>query len=278
MKSFSQYRFSRLRPRAGASLRCFLLTVFVTMNVTSAFAGSYTLTKGKGVEVCEQYMKFLATQKTALNCDRNIPPEFSPLKKPNWQKLDLWENRELILRIEDYLTIPNDYKATKPSSREKNEDSIEYAHKHGTPLYLWSADIDIDNDGRKETVLKYRSHSCQSWDGPKPPLWRAPIVVFDMSKRVIDIEKTHLLMQNEGKHYVSNWDEAKKTGKRLEFSYSKYAPGSSVLQGYDAFIYSNETFFDRWDENKQGKHYETLTVYKTEKHKTAEVCRYQFRW
>ena len=135
-----------------------------------------------------------------------------------------------------------------------------------------------------------RSFMCQTWDD-KAPHWRAPIVVLDVTKQSVDIEKTYSLMQNPMKVYVTNADEianyfkTNRTQKNISkhrpksiYKESKYAAGGSELQGYDIFLFKGTAYFDKWDEVRNGDAYQTLTVYQTISTDTKNICRYQFRW
>src|SRR3989344_7316012 len=70
-----------------------------------AHAGRYELIKGKGVEVCEAYKKNLESFSDpypVMACERKINPEFKDFEKPNWEKVDLEQHRELFRRLKKY--------------------------------------------------------------------------------------------------------------------------------------------------------------------------------
>jgi len=264
----------------------------------------YKLIKGKGIKVCEAYARYLATQIYQLRCDRDVPPQIAELQKPSWKELDVKENKLLVLRIENYLEIPRDEKATAPFRPVHREGELT---TYSPPMHarLAVAQIDIDNDGNKETVARYRSFMCQEWDiAERAPHWKGPLVVFDSNSKRIDIEKTYPLMQNPWKVYVGNSEAIEKAEKdyfeasrkawtpdpkefakrntelrklipKAKYENSRYSPGISMRKGYDAFEFMGKSFFDQWNEEK-GDGYQSLTVYQTESGETDEICRFQY--
>ncbi len=277
------------------------LALFVVL-ASTAQAGRYEIVKGKGVEVCDVYNKYLSTQRDELTCDREFPSDLTDLKRPAWQQLDPMQNKPLIGRIENYLQAPRDEKALKPWRPVYREDSPDELYISELAR-LALGQVDIDNDGRPETVVRFRDFRCDSWGqaaSPRGPRWVAPIVVLNGSKQDVDREKTYPLMQNPNKTYISNakavekakellfakekqslappisYSEMRRSIPDLLFAYSKYSPGNPELQGYDAFLFKQQAYFDKWDEQEGRKGIHTLSIYRTVNGKTDEVCRY--RW
>lgn len=268
-----------------------------------AFAGHYDLIKGKGVEVCEEYLTHsVGDSEVEATCDREFNSGSPDIKRPVWEQLDPQKNKLLVLRIENYLQTPRDEKAMRPwvpVHREEALDSL-YINEFAR---LATTQLDINNDGKPETVARFRSYRCDTWGQaatPRGPHWVAPIVVLDDTKQDVDREMTYPLMQNPGKKFVANagvidasrksfferqkethappasFSELKKNIPDPEFVYSKYAPGSAERMGYDAFLFKQRTYFDKWDEQDGQKGIHILSVYHTQGSSTEDVCR--FRW
>ena len=292
----------------------FVLFIYLVV-ANMVFAGSYEQIEGKGIAVCDAYFQYLKTQRGPLTCKREFPSEILQLQRPSWLQLDLNENKLLAIRIENYLQIPRDEKSTLPWTPAWGEDELSdfSVTKPGRSLFI--ADIDIDNDGIKETVTKYRSYSCHTWDFPtKEPSWKAPIVVVDENKQFVNIERTYPLMQNRDKRYLANYDELQVRFNELErkrkarkneiyrrmkagesyvdlteslpvvsvpkveakFKPSVFAAGSAKHQGYDVFVFNNITYFDKWDEELKESRYQVLSVYKNNKGTVETLCRFQY--
>lgn len=273
------------------------LMIVLMLSSGTVLAGEYILEKGKGVEVCDVYYEYLKIQKYPLTCKRNFPSNIKNLKRPDWKKLDNNKNKLLILRIENYLRIPKDEKATQPwvpVEKEVNFDKYN-VNTPGRLLYT----VNIDNNGKKEILVKYRSFLCHEYDTNKEPRWKAPIVVLDDEGSNLNIEKTYPLMQNVGKLYVTNVDEIIRRNKNFfqlrkdnmpyieriklipvikgKMKSTVYAAGLAKHQGYDVFEFKNERYFDKWDEERRGKSYQSLTIYKNMKSSISATCRYQYQ-
>ena len=295
------------KTRRIRSLSPLLFTAMAGMFLTSSpvFAGQFDWVKGKGTEVCDVYFRYLATERDGdrLTCDREFPSELAELQRPAWESLDPLKNKPLIGRIENYLQAPRDQKASKPWRP---------VYKDETPDQFYISDlarlavtqVDIDNDGKPETLAKFRSFSCDTWRttaSPRGPRWVAPIVVLTDNRQDVDRDKTYPLMQNPGKKFVANAaeidaaeekllsdinsrhlppsvvPEMRKSIPRARFAYTKYAPGVASLMGYDTFLYKQQAYFDKWDEQQGQKGIHTLSVYRTQGGKTDELCRYRWR-
>lgn len=92
--------------RLGVRVAIAMLIIFFT---ASADAGQYVLVKGKGAEVCEAYRKNLNSfgdlNVYTMACERERNPKFTKFKKPDWEEIDLWENRELLKKVERFLGL-----------------------------------------------------------------------------------------------------------------------------------------------------------------------------
>ncbi len=241
-----------------------LIVVFIFLLPLYVLAGEYVFVKGEGAEVCEAYKKNLNSfnphNEYAMACERKVNPQFSDFQKPEWQKMDLRKNIELLKKIELFLGNYGD-----PSNNiEGWEEYIESRIKEEY-ISIDLCQIDINNDGKKESVIKYNDGSCPEGH------YGAALLVLNDDRTEIDIQKTKPLLQNP---------------RTL-----KNGPLSEGWDGtmYDIFIYKKKVYFDRWsytDLSSDGKTiidaYDLLRVFLTEPNKkgnssSREICRYKFR-
>lgn len=228
------------------------------------FAGEYILEKGNGVDVCEAYGKNLNSfnlhSQYVMACERKVNPKYTKFKKPEWKKLELRDNIDLLKNIEIFLDNYGDISNNVQGWEEYIKSRIE-----GEYIHIKLSQIDINNDGKKENVIKYIDGVCPEAH------YGTPLLVLNNNLKEIDIEKTKPLLQNP--------------------RHAKYRDLSEGWDGtmYDIFIYKNKTYFDRWrygegslDEKTIVNTYRLLKVFITESDKkgkssTKEICRYRYR-
>lgn len=227
-------------------------TVCMLANSTSA-ATQYTLLKGKGVEVCEAYAKNLESfhDLAPMLCERKINPILKDFRKPVWQELDIWANRELLKQIDHFLNGAQAYSVSHPQAWEEFiKEAIERRH-----LVITLAHIDIDNDGKAENVIKYYDGSC-----PITRTYATPVLVLNKSKNGLDIKKTMHIMQNPS----------------MKISGVVYNPtqtwGGTM---YDIFLYKSRTYFDSFRIDREVIN-GLFRVFETEKKHTKEICTYRY--
>lgn len=229
----------------------FLFSVVAVASVAfipSAHAGRYELMRGKGVEVCEAYEKNLNSFSLGIPmiCERQINPEMKGFQRPEWKELDALENREMVKNIE--LFLDNHPRGNPKDDLAQWEDGIKDRVKiHHLKIEV--AQVDIDNDGKADNVVKYYDGSC-----PMTRHYGTPLLVINQEKS-IDI-RTASLMQNP-----------------------KSAAGhtlTGIWAGtmYDAFIYKDMAYFDRWSQSKNQTG--LLKVFAVKNSITKEICRYKF--
>jgi len=244
------------------------IVVFIFLLPVYVLAGEYVLVKGEGIEVCEAYGENLNSfnlhSEYTMACEREINPKFTDFKKPEWEELNIWENRELLKKVENFLGLGSSF-----GDPDKNPQEWETILKERmTGMYattIRTAQIDINNDGKKENVIEYNYGSC-----PGGNYYGAALLVLNDNRNEIDIDKTKPLLQN-----------------------SRYLKKGPLSEGwefamYDVFVYKNVTYFDRWSGNqwpvgKVGKeNLKLLKVFVTKANKvgnvdTKEICEYRFR-
>ncbi|MDI6728499.1 MAG: hypothetical protein QMD44_06180 [Thermodesulfovibrionales bacterium] len=247
--------------------RIFLILVVILFLLPAiGWAGEYVLVKGKGVEVCEEYGKnlnsFYLPHLYVMACERKINPEFTEFKWPEWEEIDLWENRELLKKVEHFLGLQGSYADPDKNIQEWEKilkDRIKKSYMYATIIMI--SQIDIDNDGKAENVIKYSDGAC-----PGGNYFGAPLIVLNDDKSEVDIEKTKPLLQNPNR----SENQPLSAGWRFAM--------------YDVFLHKNKAYFDRWSGDRwigSKDKIEFLKVFLTETDKkgkisTKEICRYRF--
>lgn len=232
----------------------YAITVLVTavavlLAIPTLQAGDYILMKGRGVGVCERYAKNLNSfshLSYPMACDRKLNPEFDGFKKPTWETLDVWSHRQLLRDIEHFLQLgwakrESDYESWVKDLKRRIQDG----HVH-----LLSTNVDIDNDGKKDNVLKYVNGSCTGTH-----FYATPLLVVNSDGSALDVAKTSYLLQNPS---AGGNSDAGRWGYTM----------------YDVFIYSDESYFDRWSEQTDQKG--ILKVFQTRNNQTQELCSYRY--
>jgi hypothetical protein len=234
--------------QATARSRPFLLASSILLFIllpNGALAGKYELVKGKGVEVCEAYNKNLNSFRDLphpLSCERKINPDISGFEKPQWKFVNGLENIKLVNQI-DALLNP-----ARPSGEEIRLRELKKAvEQHG--ILLEQADVDINNDGASEAIVKYQAGGCQMGN-----YYGTPLIALD-NERMVDMDKTDNLIQNVGRS-------------------EKYIFGRWEYAMYDVFVYKGKTYFDKWSDDVDKTN--IIRAFKTDNDRTAEVCVYQY--
>ena len=239
----------------------FISLIVITITANLSFAGRYELIEGKGVEVCEAYGKNLNSfgRPTPMACEREIYSTSKGFKKPEWTKLDVWENRELAKNIE--LFIGNYPRGTPNENTQKWEEGLK-DRAESLHMGIAFARINIDNDGKLENVVKYYEGPCE--DARK---YATPILVVNSDMRTLDVEKTMQLMQNP---------TIRIKNPNPQYGDIISGPPTGGWEGimYDVFFYKDRTYFDRWGPYRHDN--ANLKVYLTTGIKTAEICTYRF--
>jgi hypothetical protein len=148
----------RLRQGSG-----FMLVMLWLLVADLATAGDYKLVLGRGVEVCEAFLKNLNSfpNDPPMVCERKINPKFTEFSKPSWQPLDALEHFGLIEQIE----------RQRPSFREgeydRNREEIMAWFKERIAkgaVRLATAAVDIEQNGitNTEVVLQYDRDDCDA--------------------------------------------------------------------------------------------------------------------
>lgn len=231
--------------------RTFLVFVLLLFPSIS-FAGQYELVEGKGVEVCEAYGKNLNSFGYAMACEREINPEFKEFSKPEWNEIDVLKNLELVKKLYRFLKgkdYPEGHPLRVPDAGI--EDNIKSRAEYGH-LVIKLTQVDIDNNGKKENVIKYYDGKCEL-----SSYYATPLLVLSNDKEEINMKKTSSLIQ------------------KPEGVVGLIKMGKFTMR--DVFIYKDKVYSDRWI--NAGDEKGVLEVFVTEAKKggsTKEVCKYKF--
>jgi hypothetical protein len=124
-----------------------------------ATAGEYVLMLGKGIEVCEAYLKNLNSfpDDPPMVCERKVNPKFQEFSKPVWQPLDALKNLDLIEQIGRWKPYQTGFE--DPKRREEILALIKARIENGE-LRLAVTNLDIEQDGTTEIVLRYDRGNC----------------------------------------------------------------------------------------------------------------------
>lgn len=220
----------------------------------------FNLVKGKGVKVCEIYQKNLeALGNPNLACQRKVSPEYvGIIKLPSWRKLDLWENRNLWAQVEKiihgglYTPGAMESKGAAMDDQYQIDQLVrqyqEHSEKYREEVYkLNVAEMNLDNDERNESVLRYGSGLC----GEPVHFKSIALFVLDEKGDTVDLQKSRPLFQDV--QYNPSTKELEQNGV--------LSNGSM----YDVFFYIDKTYFDRWTSSG-------IWIYKISNGKTEAIC------
>jgi len=219
-----------------------------------ASASEYQLVIGEGVEVCEACKRNLERMTVHPACERDYSGQLG-LGTPEWKPFDVLGHIGAMERVLTYLATGNEFAEDRYIMGEDQfEDTIRRISTKEEPWASW-AQVDINNDGKLEPVLKLHSALCNlRHDGSFGRAYSAPIVVLKENLSGIDRAMTDLVMQNPSR--------------------SGDLPGETKYQLYGVFHYKGETYFDRWNDTGSEDEGErsTLSIYESTGGQTRKLC------
>lgn len=241
----------------------------------------YVLKKGQGVEMCEAYKKELETLKIpdAYMCqiwmwgglDYKFSDDFTRLI---WKKLDLKQkkNRELFRRFLNYTSGTALYDNDAVLNKE-----IKGRNDRGKEGDLYTVSIDLDNDGKKENLLLYRTGFCPTHEN-----FLAELFVLTDNSKVIDA--THpiqkLFEQKLEKLKGAPPNRAVHVFKYKDSTYvGKYCgdDGSGLKRQVEFWKKKDKTVDIESYDRSGCREDNTLSVYSISKGAMEEVCKYQYK-
>lgn len=256
----------------------------------------FTLTKGKGVEVCDAYLKRLTSteHKEYPFCDRPEDDSVEGFARLNRVPLSAEEVYALVDRIYGFTHSLNQNfwtqqregrrESTFPESEQSlTRKTIEGSLGHSIRVWRYEPSVDIDNDGvpDKDLVVWHGYgaggglYHCGSIKYRYPERQGQIIYAIDYRMKV-DEARTRELFG----HLLWGYP-AMKNGEQIGF-YPQFRPIGNKLS---VFQYRGEyyfdTFFDTWgDFEGRRREYkyiaDTLSVFQRKGGMTKQVCEY--RW
>ena len=221
--------------------------------VARAELGVFEMVEGKGVEVCE--VCFQNIQRYPADdamCQRQYAPALG-LLAPAWTKLEPLKHLDLLKQA--MLLVSPTPEGEIPGTIFDDDNfqrEVERREKYnGVELAL--AELDINNDGRTEPVLKLRDEVCGSTHDLVA--FTQVLMVLTHDRKAIDLSKTDLVMQN-----------ARKQPGR---------PAGAVFEEmYEVFQYKGQLFFDKWDLSAFER--DTFSIYLAVKDKVTQLCKFRY--
>lgn len=243
----------------------------------------FTLTNGKGIEVCEAYLERL--HKTWFDrvpfCDRPENIDIKGFEKLNRVYLSPKEIYPLYYRVWGFLEghqYAYDEKARQIDLKPEEMDSLINAIKQSIGnrdlnAYRYEPSVDLDNDGVADNLLIWKQHRCGSIEGviDYPSRGVTIVLVLATDSRSIDEIKTKQLIG----HPIGGYPKPDNKG-----FYEKFRPINNYM---GVFRYKNityfDTFFDSWGDYVGKRRNDPniarmLGVFKREKGQTKQVCEY----
>lgn len=136
--------------------------------------------------VCEAFR----AQVTVETCTTSVGLTTAPFRTPDWKPQDLMASKDLILKLENLVSYGDQFFRSEMDEPKELQayiqEKIDYELGH-----LWAADVDIDNDGTLDTVMKYAEGRC-----PATTAWGTGLFVLDASGTSIDAAKTKPIISN----------------------------------------------------------------------------------
>jgi hypothetical protein len=252
-------------------MRTKIIQILFLLAVVSALArpvaaGEYQLILGKGTEVCEACLKNLQQQPVEeAVCDRQYDPVIG-LHSAKWTELDLREHAELLKRINSLVNSGNE----SAHSTFDNPKTLKEYVEGGTvrnrlpTMVMAIADIDIDNDGQPDNVLRYEQGKCRNMFGGWQYFYESVLLKLADDRSTIDYARTDPLIQHISKG-------------------PQYLVGIPDFQIYQVFTHKGTVYFDKWNGGGDKEDpitlkldqpdVNTLSVYRVNKNQTNKICR-----
>lgn len=142
--------------------------------------------EGMRCDVCEAYRAHVRHTDCGIGIDPNDPE----LRGVEWHSKELMASKELLKKVEYFRAYGTQFaKHGAYDDPQELELWIKQMLKfdHGR---LWVTEVDIDNDGTKDQVLKYEAGRC-----PRTRFWGTAIVVLAADGTSLDEAKSKPLMQ-----------------------------------------------------------------------------------
>ncbi|MCF8052378.1 MAG: hypothetical protein K9L59_14135 [Desulfobacterales bacterium] len=196
----------------------------------TGYAGSYELIKGQDLEVCQVYEKYINSFDTdePMICKRPYSEDFPMIERPNWIEVDVNENMDWLMGWYEVQKGIDLSTMTKRSTNQKLQKAVVEAAKaeiielkkqvRNGQIRMYLSDIDIDNNGSKEKILKIHS---------SPNAGGCTIDNFGYYRAVV-YPATLLMINSE---------------KKVDYKFTNNVIGRLHKT---LFLYKEKVFIDRW--------------------------------
>lgn len=124
-----------------------------------ASAGDYKIVFGWTFEVCQAYLKNLNSfpDEPPMVCERKLNPQLADFTKPQWQPLDAMKHLDLVKQIDRTM-----FRVTAEEFARNLEKwtALFTEHIKKGRIRLSIIQLDLDQDGSADTVLRYDYGEC----------------------------------------------------------------------------------------------------------------------
>lgn len=210
----------------------------------------------ENLEVCKAYEKNLNSFpeiRSVMVCERPINSKLKDFKKPDWQTLDVLENKDFIKKIEKQSEY---YRANPNNFNEKQWDETFKARVEERGIKLRYAKLEIDSDKYKHVKSEY-----------------LPLYILEYEFRgKCDPFDERWLENSGGIEYFITTKEMKEILPII---------GLGGLRG--VFIYKGDIYFDAlsytWNDKLKKKQYEIWLYkmyYRTGEFARVPICRFRY--
>lgn len=238
-----------------------------------ANAGHYEIIKGKGMEVCEAYEKNLNSFNPSgpMVCERKVNPETPDFKKPKWQVLEPAQAEALMLEENDLALKAMGSSQTKEQKEGYSAWVKERVEKDKNAV-LEVASVDINNDGKYETVLKNSDGDCNMHR-----TFSVNVAVLTDDGKHYDLAKSRYVSANFAQLAATLIQDDQRSLSTAGIARDNI--DGAIL--YDIFLHKGIGYFDLWETGRYkytpDPHVGRLHVFLHKSDKTTEICTYQFK-
>jgi len=188
------------------SVICLVVLVILT-NPGVSRAGEYFLIEREKYQLCRELVKNFNRYKNdpPMVCERKFHSDYKNFTLPKWSTLDPEKNIELLERL-----------LVKEARKERNKSfpALVKRIKEGR-AHLWKAEIDINFDGKSNTVFMLTTHKCDPVRDFNKGI--APVLTFMAEQNYPNPNKPAFKSLNgklyggifyyKGRPYFHSWDQ-----------------------------------------------------------------------
>lgn len=180
--------------------------IYPAQDATVPF-GQYRLIEGKDCELCKVYEASLPHRDCPISVSATTPE----LQEPHWVEKDLMQWKEILNEAENVLMGGWSYAGKGVHANPKDvDDRYRTLTQYGL-AHLWETQVDIDNDGQPDQVMRFEDGNCFA-----ASFWGNALLVPGPVRTALNITKT----------------------RRLAWGYQWHV--------YHVFTYKGETYIGVW--------------------------------